>query len=302
MPVTNTGNTTANGNGSSVPAPYPRTPPGTLTDPEMFWKGISLYYRFSKKVVDAGGLGFSYIYPLGNNSFTLTTTSQFPDMSAAAIIEFMQPLYDEFNAIGINMTNPRFMFPMTYGTPRPASGESPAETRYRSRFFPRENWEDDDLWDRTMSAIRTSIEAGYTFHGILHGPSEEVAGWPGRDSAVNPAWRRAVMHASLIGTQPSGFTAQQALVDQSRIQTYMDMWREVTPGSGAYMNEGDPLEPDWQQVFFGDLYPRLSEIKRNRDPWGLFWAPTTVGSEAWEVRSEDGYPGSQNGRLCRVVN
>jgi hypothetical protein len=32
----------------------------------------------------------------------------------------------------------------------------------------------------------------------------------------------------------------------------------------------------------------------------VFWAATTVGSEVWEVRSPGGYPGRQDGRLCRT--
>ncbi|KAL1864278.1 hypothetical protein VTK73DRAFT_6009 [Phialemonium thermophilum] len=104
----------------------------------------------------------------------------------------------------------------------------------------------------------------------------------------------------LIGDQPSGLTAAEARELDARVQEYMDAWRAVTPGSGSYMNEGDPGEPNWQQSFYGDNYDRLLRVKRKRDPWGLFWAPTTVGSEAWEVHPVDGYPNSQNGRLCRA--
>ena len=84
------------------------------------------------------------------------------------------------------------------------------------------------------------------------------------------------------------------------MQSYVQLLRDVSPGAGSYMNEGDPGEPDWQQAFYGDHYERLLEIKQKYDPWSLFWAPTTVGSEGWEVRSVDGYPNSQNGRLCRT--
>jgi hypothetical protein len=72
------------------------------------------------------------------------------------------------------------------------------------------------------------------------------------------------------------------------------------PDAGAYMNEGDPAEPDWQWRFYGFHYRRLVGIKMRWDPWGVFWARTTVGSEEWEVVTLDGYPAGQNGRLCRV--
>jgi hypothetical protein len=79
----------------------------------------------------------------------------------------------------------------------------------------------------------------------------------------------------------------------------MEKIRVVTPGGGAYINEADRLEPNWQQSFFGANYPRLLGIKRETDLWGVFWAPTTVDSEAWEVRTADGLA-MQDGPLCRV--
>lgn len=67
---------------------------------------------------------------------------------------------------------------------------------------------------------------------------------------------------------------------------------ELTPGGAAYLNEADINQPNWQQVFYGDNYPRLLSIKRKYDPESIFWGPTTVGSEGWEV--------SADGRLCKT--
>ncbi|KAI1807546.1 FAD-binding domain-containing protein [Daldinia bambusicola] len=274
--------------------------PGMLTDPEMFWRGVGTYYRFAAKVLDAGGYGFSYIYPLPNNSFRFTTSSSFIDVTPAFAREFMQPLYDDLRGLGINITNPPLPFTSLYGQPSSGIGPSPGNTRYRSRLLPRENWDDDALWNQTMRAIRTATEAGFErgfyFHGTLASPTEDVAGWPGAGNAVNPAWRRNRMHAMLMDAAPAQSTARDAVM-----RGYVDLLREAAPGAGAYMNEGDPGEPEWQQAFYGENYPRLLRIKRRRDPWGLFWAPTTVGSEGWAVRGAEGdYPVTQNGRLCRV--
>ncbi len=216
----------------------------------------------------------------------------------------MKPLYDGLNAVGINITAPRL--PERGGNAyargrRTPGGDSPINTRYRSRLFPRANWEDDQLYEVTWDAIRQGVEeGGYTFHGIAYSPTEKVAGPIGADSAVNPAWRKTVLHASLMEVQPVGITAKEARELDARAKRYIDLWRAVTPGAGAYMNEGDPTEPNWQQSFYGRNYARLLDIKKRVDPWGLFWAQTTVGSEEWEVKTLDGYPGSQNGRLCRV--
>ncbi|KAI1098424.1 FAD-binding domain-containing protein [Jackrogersella minutella] len=283
----------------SVPSNTSNPPPGSTTDGDTFWQGVGAYYRFAAKVLDAGGYGFSYIYPGANNTFRFTTSSSFLSSTPAEVFNFMQPLYDDLNRIGINLTNPTSLFTSTYGSPGSGRGPAPGNTRYRSRLLPRENWEDDALWNRTMRAIRTATEAGFDndfyFHGTLASPTAAAAGWPGSEAAVNPAWRNNRMHAMLMDDAP-----QQSTARDDMFRAYMDLLREASPGAGSYMNEGDPGEPDWQQAFYGTNYPRLLGIKRARDPWGLFWAPTTVGSEAWAVSPVDGYPESQNGRLCRT--
>ncbi|RYC61326.1 hypothetical protein CHU98_g4903 [Xylaria longipes] len=271
---------------------------GAVHDVETFWQGVASYYKFAAKILDAGGYGFSYIYPMENNTYRFTTSSSFPGMAATAAFNFMQPLFDTLKAVGVNVANPTIGSARPYGSPRGGTGDRPVNTRYRSRLLPRENWENDNLFNQTMRAIRTAVEGGFEnnfyFHGTLTSPTEQVAGWPGSDSAVNPAWRKNRMHAMLMDVQPDGLTAQQATDRDTLMQGYMSLLRDVSPGAGSYMNEGDPGEPNWQQAFFGANYERLLEIKRKWDPTGVFWAPTTVGSEDWAVKVVDGgmYHGS----------
>ncbi|KAM7184182.1 hypothetical protein V8F20_012320 [Naviculisporaceae sp. PSN 640] len=283
-----------------------------VTEQEKFWEAIKLTYQFGTPVLLLGGFTYNYIYPLGNNSFSFTTSHSIPDISPEGIVSLHKPLFLSLNRLGINVTLTTPRVPTTfYGSRRASSGTaSPAQTRYRSRLFPRENWISAELYNQTWDAIRKGVaEGGYTFHGIGYSPSLAIAGTPGNNSAVNPAWRETVLHASLMELQPVNLTPAQARERDAKAKYYLDMWREVTPGSGAYLNEGDPAEPDWQRSFFGggERYRRLLAVKKRYDPWGVFWARTTVGSEDWEVvpvdgEAEDLYPFSQNGRLCRVVN
>jgi hypothetical protein len=60
----------------------------------------------------------------------------------------------------------------------------------------------------------------------------------------------------------------------------------------AYLNEGDPWEPNWQQVFYGENYEKLRDIKRKYDPECELYARTAVGSERWVEQID--------GRLCRT--
>ncbi|KAI8258043.1 FAD-linked oxidoreductase ZEB1 [Colletotrichum sp. SAR 10_77] len=55
--------------------------------------------------------------------------------------------------------------------------------------------------------------------------------------------------------------------------------RSLAPDSGAYINEADDREPDWQKTFWGRNYDRLREIKKKYDPDSIQWCHRCVGSE-----------------------
>ncbi|KAI2780458.1 FAD-binding domain-containing protein [Daldinia loculata] len=269
------------------------------SDTKKFWEGFDLYHEFGKKIVDNSGTACYVSRLFGNSSFSFTADIELPNVSEEYLFEFVQPLVNDLNAIGLNVTNQKPHPATNWASLTEGTGDIPGSSRFGSRLWPRANFEDPDLFKATQLAIRESIEAGYTFHGIHMKPTEEVAGYPG-NNAVNPAFRKAIIHADLYdysmlrGLSPAAFKATHA-----QLASAMDKWRAVSPGAGAYFNECDVQEPNWQQAFFGSNYGRLLRIKRRHDPWGVFYAPTTVGSEDWVVLTEDDMP-TQNGPLCRA--
>ena len=66
-------------------------------------------------------------------------------------------------------------------------------------------------------------------------------------------------------------------------------------GGGAYLNEGDFRQPNFESTFYGGNYETLRQIKRKYDPFDIFWGVTAVGSEGWYVDE------LKAGRLCRRV-
>lgn len=66
----------------------------------------------------------------------------------------------------------------------------------------------------------------------------------------------------------------------------------ISPNSGAYLNEADWKQPNWQSTFYGSNYANLREVKDKYDPDQLFYARTAVGSELWYEQKD--------GRLCRT--
>jgi len=86
-----------------------------------------------------------------------------------------------------------------------------------------------------------------------------------------------------------GFPAPDLVVAgayRSRVQAAMAALRIAAPETGAYVNECDYFQADWQKAFWGPNYPRLLQIKRRYDPDGIFFGHHDVGSEDW---SEDGF-------------
>lgn len=77
---------------------------------------------------------------------------------------------------------------------------------------------------------------------------------------------------------------------------------ELAPDTGAYGNEADPTEHDWQNTFYGLNYEKLLETKRKWDSKGIFWYKNGVGSEDWEPRGQWGIEngvGQNPVQLCK---
>jgi hypothetical protein len=67
-----------------------------------------------------------------------------------------------------------------------------------------------------------------------------------------------------------GSSLEEMAVANKRItQDWGARFRAITPGSGGYGNEGDVMEPNFGQAFFGTNYARLVRIKKAVDPWGV---------------------------------
>lgn len=68
----------------------------------------------------------------------------------------------------------------------------------------------------------------------------------------------------------------------------------LSPIKGAYLNEADMNQPNFQQVFYGNNYAKLKSIKNKYDPTGTFFGLTAVGSDDWTVDSA-------TGKLCKIA-
>lgn len=276
-------------------------------DVETFWKGVHIYFAHLERVTYVEGIGWNYIYNRRPN-FQFVGRFTFPGLDKDEVQEFLAPLFTDLIRIGIRFPNPEPTFYRTYPEqeyrPNGPGDGAGSYSRLGSRLIPATSLADSKsaVFNNTISTIRTLVqEGGYTFHSVDFAATKEKAGYPGADSAVNPALRNALMHVTSFDTESYGPDVSQAqqLVNYARFNSFIQKFRDITPGGGAYMNEADAAEPNFQQSFYGSNYERLLIIKKNTDPWGVFYAVTAVGSDAWTVEGTNGLP-TQNGRLCKV--
>ncbi|KAI0021773.1 FAD binding domain-containing protein [Xylariomycetidae sp. FL0641] len=274
---------------------------------ETFWRGFDAYHAFGPTIVDAGGTAYSFLSRTASSGYSFSANIEIPGLSASQLTAFVQPLYASLNTLGIAGSPPAPVQASNWTDPAAHGvGDAPGSgSPFGSRLFPRAHFASahSARFARTQAAVRAAVEAGYGFHGIHLAPSLEAGRPLGGANAANPAFRTAVMHADLFAAiAVRGVGDDEVEAALGRFEAVMEGWREVTgDAGGAYFNEADPLEPAWQRMFFGEAnYKRLQVIKRRRDPWGVFYAPLTVGSEEWVTKSKGPLP-SQDGPLCRVA-
>ncbi|OAG00945.1 FAD-binding domain-containing protein [Paraphaeosphaeria sporulosa] len=285
---------------------------------ESFWAGIQEYMNFSTPLCDNGGFGYNFIRH-GSNSgatgLTFTSSLALPNRTLAELRSFTKPFLQRLNEVGIPVSIPKMQtidIPNLQDQPKlkkRALGDVVGHTLIASRLFQRYNYADDASISEMQAAIRSAVEeGGYDIHGQVMSPTISIAGNP--NNAVLPAFRTAIMHTQIYEPNASwdGSTVVEPPELQARrhdrLQSYLQRWRDITPGGGAYMNEGDMQDPEWKDTFYGSHYEGLLEVKKKWDPEGVFWVISGVGSDEWEVRDSSGggleslY--TQDGKLCRV--
>ncbi|KAI0011536.1 FAD-binding domain-containing protein [Xylariaceae sp. FL0662B] len=291
---------------------YSRTPVTTLTysfgtgnqvSRETFWQGMDAVFAKFPEYADAGMYSYWSITCTTPAECSFSMAPQWGNnMDAAGLRNISTPLFDELAGLAIpvnaiNYTEYSGVVSAVTGTWAPET-EQVGGWNYHtgSRLFPRSNWEDSARLAAQTAALRQSVEAagmmlGYNIKSAVN-PSVNQA------NAVNPAWRNTLMHVLLGAVWDTEATPEVIANASKRLVEWMQPWRDASPGAGAYLNEADINEPEWQQAFYGTNYGYLYQLKQKYDPWGLLYAPTAVGSEDWYITDQIDYYPTQNGRLC----
>lgn len=271
---------------------------------ENFWQGFKSYMECFTTNADAETYSYFVILVDKNNKghFQFKMTSFFaPNKTKDEVSTLLNPFLTRLDELGFKVnpnitTRPGFYQAWQDGFPLEIIKKN--RVMSASRLWPRENFEDPELLQKTFDNIRQSCEKEYSLIGFNIKADARKSNDP--DNGVNPAWRKNVFFAISSVNWP--INATTAEIQATRRQfTYGDMqrWRDISPGAGTYLAEADRTEPNFQQAFYGSKYDKLLGIKRKYDPYQLFFAATTVGSEFWRIETANGLP-HENGKLCRA--
>ncbi|KAI0909725.1 hypothetical protein F4823DRAFT_562658 [Ustulina deusta] len=168
-----------------------------------------------------------------------------------------------------------------YNGPLPY-GKFPLIVRFNSRIIGRDIVSTSDGISKLTDALQFVVEDtayGAAWNFVCQ--AMNVKKVQHADNAVGPHWHPKISDAGPQGS-PGRYTGSR---------------HDCASGSGAYLNEADPLlyplgSTEWKDTFYGSNYDRLLKIKKQVDPHSIFYARTAVGSEGW-VEYDDG-------RLCRA--
>ncbi|KAI1084178.1 FAD-binding domain-containing protein [Whalleya microplaca] len=276
---------------------------GPTVTSEQFWDALRAFFEGFETYTDAGNYEYFRISSLGGGQFYSDMGPWFaPGMSKSQLQSLVAPLFAKFETLGIKL-NPTYSeyddFYDAWYANFPVEPWGSDFIRQASRLFPKSNWQDPSKFNATFEAIRGVVEDG-GFIVAFNIAAAPQAGYP--DNAVNPAWRKSLMHAIMATLWNATMPEADIKVASDKLTLdWMKRWRDVSPGAGAYMSEADYIEPDFAQAFFGSKYPKLYRIKQRYDPFGVFYAHSAVGSEDWKMSEMImGNLPSQNSKLCRI--
>jgi hypothetical protein len=271
---------------------------------DAFWELVKFFWKSFPAFNDAKTYSWGNLMKLAPGTYMWTMNPFFATNKSIKEFEaLVAPLFQkaaELNiTIAANTTHYDTMYPAYKNTFEPqnyyigGAGAIPG-----SRLVPTENWANEAVVNQTFAVIQNMVEKAMMVNLYHQHTADEL------DTGVNslnPAFRNLQAQLVAIQSVTDMTAAGWKAADDNLNNEIMRPLREITPAGGAYGNEANIGEPNWQQAFWGKNYPRLLELKKKYDPTELFYVHHGVGSEGWVVQ-DNGIVGVQStdGPLCRI--
>ncbi|KAF8419398.1 FAD/FMN-containing isoamyl alcohol oxidase MreA-like protein [Tirmania nivea] len=277
----------------------PNETPGTANN--TFWEVVNMWHSMAIEVNKLGGSGYYFLvtnYPVPEPKMTAHIFAAsllfFGQKDTKKVGKLLKPLHDWlYKTVGtlesglvswqISPAAPATDYLGTLPTTVGGQGETGISG---SRLLSRELLSTPSGVKKSTDALRDIDYLGGFILGLYVTPGPKPV-----DSAAHSAWRKAVTHIVVaIGWQPGDSFERQVeiknLMTNFMVPRLKSLDFDTKTGKqtmGAYVNEADKEELNWQDSFWGEKYGRLKKIKTKYDPHGVFWCRPCVGSEDWDL-------------------
>ncbi|KHO02136.1 FAD binding domain-containing protein [Metarhizium album ARSEF 1941] len=267
---------------------------GTLAaNSSAYWDMVRAFHVHLPSISAAGGAGYYGISSVprdinGTKVLELTGLFGFLDVTREQVIQTaVTPMMAELDRYagpgsGYNISMyPRvsdFILGSLPGLADGTGGIAIVGSRMVSRDFLLSDSGPARLTDALRDITKLS-PTGFTGHVVAGGAAADAT----IDSALNPAWRNTLTHVAFAVDWNSTTSAKEIKAIQEELTNVkVEKLRALEPQMGAYLNEADPNEKDFQKSFWGTNYAKLYDVKQAVDPDNLFIARKGVGSENWD--------------------
>lgn len=259
------------------------------TNQSSFDAAVSEFHALLPDMV-AAGCSLSYI--LTSSILQIGSITAFNSTGDAVRSEIMGPFIKVLSDLGIPSQSAFTTLSYgdhysTYMGPLP-NGHLPVEAyQYGGRLIPR------SVVQNNNSALQAVIKETAAQGVILVGTASSWLAPPNAaPNAVLPAWRQALIQMMMLTPWDSTNWDKMAADRAAITDVIVPRFEAITPGSGAYTNEADFNQPNWQETFYGSNYAALLAVKQKWDPDHVLYSLKSVGSDSWTVASD--------GRMCRA--
>ncbi|KAK4148259.1 uncharacterized protein C8A04DRAFT_24060 [Dichotomopilus funicola] len=256
---------------------------------ENFYAAIDAFHAALPDMIASEAM---VVYYFTSSFFQIAPLTAY-NKTAAEVQSILAPFVAKLNSMGIVFTS-NYTQSATYYDhynqyfgPLPVGNIQVGIAQYGGRLVPLSAFQNNA--SAMSSVARYIAEKNVTWIGV----GTDVSRFGGDGSnAVLPAWRTPLVHATLTTVWSFDPAEWDDMLANQQLMTddIMPRIEDVTPGSGAYMNEADFRQPGFQYAFFGSNYETLLQIKQKYDPDGFFYATKAVGSEMWTV--------GPDGKMC----
>ncbi|PWY71002.1 FAD-binding domain-containing protein [Aspergillus heteromorphus CBS 117.55] len=255
---------------------------------DLFFEAVERFHTYLPAMIDAGT---TVIYEMTDYAFLINPLTAYNQTSAqveAVLAPFLSALteLEVPYTVAYTQFDSYYDFYENYMGPLPYGNLDVGTYNYGGRLLPRSTIEANTT--NLVAALRNITEQGV----IAVGVGLNVTSANDTDNAVFAPWRSAAVTMQ-IGS-PWNETAPWADMVAAQLKITHELVPQleaVTPGGGAYENEANFRQLNWQEAFFGENYDKLCQIKEKWDPDHVFYVTKGVGSEYWDV--------ADNGRMCQ---